>query len=167
MKIVIITLIGFHQKMFKTVLNKNTGEKIEVPAKILRHSFRLSLCLSMWNFVMILRFYYCWAKLDKTEWKTRRLKEKRMNHILQKFTGMYQRALHWVFLIQKKLSKESEYFSYRGEILRMYLLKRWKKIYMILQIFINKNWFLQNKIRRNIAQRKLIICVRVNVIKIM
>ena len=62
-----------------------------------------------------------------------------MNHILQKFTGMYQRALHWVFLIQKKLSKESEYFSYRGEILRMYLLKRWKKIYMILQIFINKN----------------------------
>ena len=34
-----ITLTAFHQKKFKKVLDKNTGDKVEVSANILKHSF--------------------------------------------------------------------------------------------------------------------------------
>lgn len=61
-----ITLTVFHQKKFKKVLDKNTGDKVEVSPNILKHSFGSKSLYLYVNFFMILS--PC-SKLDEAELK--------------------------------------------------------------------------------------------------
>ena len=68
----------------------------------------------MWK--VFLWFETIFAQLDETELKTEESRGKNNQPYTAKLTTTYQQALHWLLVIQKNfLSKENEYFSYRGE----------------------------------------------------
>ena len=108
-------------RKFKPVSNKSTGDKIQVPANILKHLFRFK---SLYQYVKVFYdFEIMLAKLNDAELKLEELRKKNQSYTVKTHKHVptnFALCVHY----SKELEKENEYFVYRKNISWMYLLKR-------------------------------------------